>query len=653
MALDRPQSPKAAVAIVDLLARLGLAHFTLRLGDAPQPALRLLLQEADAAARGAGLADLDWEKQRARLLEALHASSRSPLKRFCDSLALEPCDIFLMGLAVACESRPSVAFAVSALQDPFPVSRPSAFLALELLDALFEAKDGDVLALENGPLVASGFLRLEGTDAAPRRALAPNLALWRALCGGAPRWPGCAAVDEPTDPGWTPELEAAAVALASGEAEGIVLRAPPGAGRARAAAALARRLGLAAIETSLSTFNEDRAYATACRTAGWAPVLRVSPDVGEAVTIPRAPSLPHFVLAGPRGAVLGGRLFDLALAPPPIAEREKLWRVALGDSTDAPSLSAALLYPAAIEAHARVARLAAMSEAAPVAAAHVARARVTLAPSALARLAHPVTRRVGPDALVTTPELAGELAALIARCRRRETVWEGLGPSLAASAGAGVRALFYGESGTGKSMAAAYVATALGAPLYRCDLGAVMNKYIGESEKNLGALLDFAEAADVALLFDEADALFGRRSDGAETGERYANMLTNYLLTRLEAHNGVVMLTTNARSRIDPAFWRRLDCAIDFPTPGYVERLALWKSHLGRRAPPQATLERLAECCDLAGGGVRNVVLAAAALTPGTAPLGLDVLAPAVKREYAKQRRSLPAQLALVMRAAG
>src|SRR5258708_34169693 len=124
-----------------------------------------------------------------------------------------------------------------------------------------------------------------------------------------------------------------------------------------------------------------------------------------------------------------------------------------------------------------------------------------------------------------------------------------------------------------------------------------MNKYIGESEKNLGGLLDHAEAADVVLLFDEADALFGRRTEGGETGERYANMLTNYLLTRLEAHHGIVILTSNAKARIDPAFWRRLDQVIDFPAPGYDERLALWRSHLGDRAPADAGLERLAGDC--------------------------------------------------------
>jgi hypothetical protein len=338
-----------------------------------------------------------------------------------------------------------------------------------------------------------------------------------------------------------------------------------------------------------------------------------------------------------------------------LSKRALLWDASLGaHARDVASdlLGAAALYPAAIAAVARAAGLRADGESRPVTGADLREARLALAPDELSRLAHPVNRAVGADALVAGPALSADLANLIARCRRRETVWSGLGPSLAASQTHGVRALFAGDSGAGKTMAAAYVATQLAAPLYRCDLAAVMNKYIGESEKNLGALLDHAEAADVVLLFDEADALFGRRTEGGETGERYANMLTNYLLTRLEAHNGIVILTSNSKARIDPAFWRRLDHVIDFPAPGYDERLGLWRSHLGARAPAAAVLERLATYCDLYGGGIRNAVLAAAAATPEVTLIGMEDLAPALHREYDKLRRPLPAALALAIRAA-
>jgi SpoVK/Ycf46/Vps4 family AAA+-type ATPase len=239
---------------------------------------------------------------------------------------------------------------------------------------------------------------------------------------------------------------------------------------------------------------------------------------------------------------------------------------------------------------------------------------------------------------------------LLARCRRREVLWEGLGATLSGARNAGVRALFSGDSGTGKTLAAAHLATELGAPLYRLDLAAVMNKYIGETEKNLGLLLDEAAANDVILLMDEADALFGQRSDGDGNGERFANMLTNFLLTRIEAHPGIVLLTSNSRNRIDPAFTRRLDAVLEFPLPGFDERLAIWRSHLGSRSPGDDLAGLLASYCELPGGFVRNAVLNAAAREPGGTdrPLSATGLVAALREEYRKLGRAMPANLAQV-----
>jgi SpoVK/Ycf46/Vps4 family AAA+-type ATPase len=175
-----------------------------------------------------------------------------------------------------------------------------------------------------------------------------------------------------------------------------------------------------------------------------------------------------------------------------------------------------------------------------------------------------------------------------------------------------------------------------------------MNKYIGESEKNLAQLLDHAAASDVVLLFDEADSLFGGRTEGRETGERYANMLTNFLLTRIENHPGIVILTTNSRERIDNAFTRRLDVIVEFPLPAYEERLHLWRSHLGDRGPGEAVYRMLAGYCDLAGGQLRNVVIAAAARCTGSRIHKLDLLA-GLQSEYQKIGRELPAKVARLL----
>jgi hypothetical protein len=658
--LGRPDSKlsgRDAPALLDLMVWLGLSWYARRIDDA-EPALQLIRQEGADAACEAGIDHLDWPAQRAALARAWELTD-GPLRRLAGQLALAPPEIFLIGLAAAVERRRTAALAIAALQAPCVTARPTVHLALDLLQVLFDAGPGDALALQSGPLVESGLLSLDGDDALPQRVITIRLPLWRALMGGAPSWPGgrplvSAQANKAGLPAGT--LERAAQAIAVGEAGGLVIRGPPGSGRTAIAAALADRLGLAAIEVPFAILLEDRAFATACQIVGWMPVVRLATDLGDAASLGRAGrAFAACVLAGTHGAVEGDRLIELRIAPPPADERARLWSAALADSAcaiDVARLTSAVLYPGTIEAVARRARIKAESENRPITQADVAEARLAIAPDGLSRLAHPVNRTVGAQALVTSPDLANNLGALLGRCRRRESIWADLGPSLAASTTRGVRALFAGESGTGKTMAASYVATALAAPLYRCDLGAVMNKYIGESEKNLGGLLDHAEAADVILLFDEADALFGRRTEGGETGERYANMLTNYLLTRLETHNGIVILTTNSKTRIDPAFWRRLDQVIDFPAPGYAERLALWKSHLGPRAPSETVLEQLASYCDLAGGGVRNAVLAAAAIAPAEGSIGLDSLTPALQREYAKLRRTLPAGLALAMRAA-
>ena len=237
---------------------------------------------------------------------------------------------------------------------------------------------------------------------------------------------------------------------------------------------------------------------------------------------------------------------------------------------------------------------------------------------------------------------------MVTRAKRREALWDGLGTTMQASRNSGLRALFVGESGTGKTLAASYLATRLGTPLYRVDLGAVMNKYIGESEKNLGQLLDQAAASDVILLFDEADSLFGSRTDAKQTGERYANNLTNYLLTRIENHPGVAILTTNSRERIDTAFHRRIEIIIDFPLPGFNERRRLWHSHLGTKSPDEEIIRSLASHCDLSGGQIRNAVLAAAGNQADQQQIDPRHLVEAIRREYQKLGRNMPSALEIL-----
>ncbi|HET6232743.1 MAG TPA: ATP-binding protein, partial [Longimicrobiaceae bacterium] len=229
----------------------------------------------------------------------------------------------------------------------------------------------------------------------------------------------------------------------------------------------------------------------------------------------------------------------------------------------------------------------------------------------------------------------------------RDGLADGLGASAAARYRPGMRTLFVGPSGTGKTLAAGWLATRLGLPLYRVDLSSVTSKYIGETEKNLAQLLARAEQAEVVLLFDEADSLFGKRTDVKEANDRFANAQTNYLLQRIEAYDGIVVLTSNARGRFDGAFSRRLDMIVDFPMPGPQQRLELWRSHLGTaHALETADLNRLAATADLGGGHIRNAVLAAAAVArrDGT-PIGWAHVEGSLAAEYRKLGKPMPAGL--------
>ena len=262
-------------------------------------------------------------------------------------------------------------------------------------------------------------------------------------------------------------------------------------------------------------------------------------------------------------------------------------------------------------------------------------------PGGLGSLAQWLPDAVPDDALVVSPALRTTLDALRRRCERRDGLADPLGPAARTRYRPGVRALLVGASGTGKTLSVGWLASRLGLPLYRVDLASVASKYIGETEKNLAQLFARAEHAEVVLLFDEADSLFGKRTEVKDANDRFANQQTNYLLQRIECFDGIAVLTSNSRARFDSAFTRRLDTIIDFPAPGPQERRALWLAHLGdHHALDDAQLNRIAAGCDLAGGHIRNATLAAVAAT--AAPVGYADLRAAIEAEYRKLGRQPP-----------
>jgi hypothetical protein len=242
------------------------------------------------------------------------------------------------------------------------------------------------------------------------------------------------------------------------------------------------------------------------------------------------------------------------------------------------------------------------------------------------------------DRLVVSQATAAKLYELEQRCRHRERLLDHLGVAFGTTTNRGVRALFTGPSGTGKTLAARILAAELGMDLYRVDLASVINKYIGETEKNLHQVLSRAEELDVILLLDEGDALLGNRTDVKSANDRYANLETNYLLQRLENYQGIVVVTTNAGQYIDKAFQRRMDVVVSFVPPKVHERRAIWQLHLPQNHfVDRVYLEEVTTRCAMTGGQIRNAALHATLLAVGDGGVVRGYhLAEAVQSEYRK-----------------
>ena len=260
----------------------------------------------------------------------------------------------------------------------------------------------------------------------------------------------------------------------------------------------------------------------------------------------------------------------------------------------------------------------------------------------LESLAQRIEPAAGWDDLVLPVPQIQTLREVAIHVRRRRTVYEDWGFAARNSRGLGVSALFSGPSGTGKTMAAEVLARELRLDLYRIDLSAVVSKYIGETEKNLRKVFDAAEEGGAILLFDEADALFGKRSEVKDSHDRYANIEVSYLLQRMEAYRGLAILTTNLKDSLDTAFLRRLRFIVQFPFPDASQRAGIWRRIFPRETPTEGlSADKLARL-SVTGGNIRNIALAAAFLAAdeGT-PVRMVHLLRAARGELAKIERPL------------
>lgn len=338
-------------------------------------------------------------------------------------------------------------------------------------------------------------------------------------------------------------------------------------------------------------------------------------------------------------------LVRLSLQRPTAAERQELWRTSLGE--DGNSLNGALsrvLHQFELSSSSIFAVGASLqnNEAQEALGDQLWEACRAQARPRLDGLAQRISTMVGWEDLVLPTQQTRLLRDLASQLKQRTRVYEQWGFSSQSSRGLGLSALFSGASGTGKTMAAEVIAKELSLDLYRIDLSSVVSKYIGETEKNLRRVFDAAESGGAVLLFDEADALFGKRSEVKDSHDRYANIEVGYLLQRMEAYRGLAILTTNLKSSIDTAFLRRLRFIVQFPFPDAQQRADIWRRIFPQKTPTEGLdYHRLAQL-NITGGNIRNIALYAAFLAAeADSPVRMEHLLRAARIEYAKLEMSL------------
>lgn len=437
--------------------------------------------------------------------------------------------------------------------------------------------------------------------------------------------------------------------LESGQIQALVVRGPQHNGRRTLLGGMARALGRGLLEINGLTRSDDERWrligplATALNAL---PVFVIALGTEETFPVPRLAAYdgPLGIVMGKQGGVNGDGVasaFICTLEMPDWQARRLHWQQACGEDKvgDIQDIAGRFrLTGGNIRRAAHMAgSYAALAGRAAITPGDVRQATRALNRQSLDSLAQRLEASGDWDRLAVGQDTRRELENLESRCRHRERLCEHVGVGLA-QLNSGVRALLSGPSGTGKTLAARLLASVLEKDLYRLDLSSVVNKYIGETEKNLNQILSCAEELDIILLLDEGDALLTQRTNIQTSNDRYANLETNFLLQRLESFEGILIVTTNAGDRIDNAFQRRMDLVIPFRAPDVEERRAIWRLHLpASHAIPDNWMEEVARRCELNGGQIRNAVLHTSLLTLNdggimTAPL----LTRAIQREYRK-----------------
>jgi hypothetical protein len=579
----------------------------------------------------------------------------APLFHLAQALGLSTIELLSVSLAAAVEEEIVIGQLMAYLQSPIAASRPTVGLIARAL-APFAEGSVSVDAVSNGNAVRSGLLMISEEDVPlPERTVRLAAPICLALHGQDGLWPNARlGIDDslrvPLPPSVHEAAQRHAVSLARWDQKILVIRS----GNTAEAQSVAELIATRLEKRPLFLAGEKNPGLTPwLLLKNLLPVFCLDVGPGERRVL-QPPALyrgPMLALAGRDGELHceSGLTLNWTVGVPEGQERQQLWEVATENHDLARKLATRHRHtPGRIWALGRLAR----DQATVAGHEHIAEEDLYQVArsgdgTGLNSLAELIPDQVTDTAMVLPESLRAELVTLCARCQNRDLLDKTLGESLRTRYRPAVRALFVGHSGTGKTMAAIWLATRLQLPLYRVDLAAITSKYIGETEKNLSLLLTRAEESEVVLLFDEADSLFGKRTDIRDANDRFANAQTNYLLQRMESFNGITILTSNTAARFDSAFSRRFDMILEFPLPTAEERRALWLAHLGEvHQIKSSDLVHVAIAGDLTGGQIRNAVLSAAVYAQGRGgSITLSDIAVGLKSEYRKLGRQLPDEL--------
>ncbi|MEV6955723.1 ATP-binding protein [Streptomyces sp. NPDC051183] len=581
---------------------------------------------------------------------------------------LQALDVELLLIALAPDVDRRFEQLYGYLNDDVTRRRPSIGLALGLCAVPAASAAARARLSADGPLAARGLLLVEEPERPfLGRSLRVPDRVAAHLLGGDAIAPELVDLLRPAPGGPGPDEDSAA-RLAGALLAGIspvYVREPPGGAAAELAAGALAGAGRGALVLDLARLERQAEPVPLVRAAGREAALAGAGLIAAPVdALAQRPELLRALAALPVPVVLSGQAGwnpQWSDRAPLLVEAERLgaaaraalWTSVLG-APPGPALAAFVLSPEQMRRAVATARQQAALAGTPGGALdgaldgtapgeaellHGARAQST---SGLERLARRIQPGVGWPDLVLPPPVLGQLRELAARARHRDRVLGDWAMRPGGGRGRGVMALFAGDSGTGKTMSAEVIAGELGLDLYTVDLATVVDKYVGETEKNLERIFTEAAGVNGVLLFDEADAVFGKRSEVKDAHDRYANVESAYLLQRMESFDGLAVLATNLRANLDEAFTRRLDLVVDFPLPDAEQRLALWDRCLGPRLPRGDDLDLpfCAKSFELAGGDIRSAAVTAAYLAAeADRPVTMADLVAAVAREYRKLGR--------------